>query len=672
MIGEKIMALDLFGEERTRSLSFLNRLTSAVWIFDIDHSRVAWANEAALTLWRAESLDELVSRDMSVDMSVAVAERLRQYQRDFREHDASFSEAWTLYPGGVPTNLDVDFSGYTFADGRVGMTCEARRHREDVPDVIRSAEALLHTSMMISLYCPDGRPLYQNPAARRSVADAVTRLEQRFENRFEYGHLIAELKASGESRQSARIVTANGVRWHEVTARECLDAVSGTRAYLFSEIDITELKEAERKTNYLANHDILTGLWNRHYLNTTVPEELAVAEDTGASVVFLIIDLDNFKTINDTLGHAIGDQLLLQVGKTLKAVTRDTGFVVRLGGDEFFICLNNTPADFEVDAFCERIVWEFQKNCQIDETSTQTKVSIGVSVFPDDGRQMTDLLKNADLALYEAKNSGRNTFRRFSNKLRVQNDARVTLENDLRTAVEEGQFELYYQPRVAVDSQQILGAEALLRWNHPTRGLVFPGDFIPACEATGLITPIGEWVLEEAARQQADLAQQGHDITISVNLSPQQFTSPTLAACVSSLAERTGCDPTKIELEITESMLMNGKNTVVDMLRSFRDLGFGIAIDDFGTGYSNLLYIQRFPITSLKIERSFVGNIETNSAIAALILSFCKQLEVTAIAEGVETRDQLNWLNAEGCREFQGYLFSPAVTGSAFRDLLAH
>ncbi|PLX43674.1 MAG: hypothetical protein C0605_03765, partial [Hyphomicrobiales bacterium] len=313
----------------------------------------------------------------------------------------------------------------------------------------------------------------------------------------------------------------------------------------------------------------------------------------------------------------------------------------------------------------------FKDEVRIENRKFMVTMSIGVSRFPEDGRDLSSLLKNADVALYEAKEDGRNTFHRFSISLRAKIEKQVNLENDLRTALEQEQFEVFYQPRVDTFSNRIVGGEALLRWVHPTRGILTPGAFISTCEQTGLINEIGEWVLGRAAAEQQALERAGYPVTLSVNLSPSQFKSKMLVPNVLSLSERTGCDPSKIELEITESMLMSSEEEITKHLLTFKEHGFGIAIDDFGTGYSNLAYIQRYPITSLKIDRCFISDLENNGAVIRLVLSLCRLLNIKAVAEGVETEEQLQWLRSHECREYQGFLFSPAVRAKEFHRLLA-
>jgi EAL domain-containing protein (putative c-di-GMP-specific phosphodiesterase class I) len=297
--------------------------------------------------------------------------------------------------------------------------------------------------------------------------------------------------------------------------------------------------------------------------------------------------------------------------------------------------------------------------------------SIGISLFPDDGEDIDTLMRHADLAMYAAKEQGCNRWVGFTAAMKAEVEAHLELESHLRRALERGEFEIYYQPRLSIGTDRVIGAEALLRWHHPTRGLVMPGAFIPFAEKTGLIDRIGACVLRDAALQQRLWAEAGHDLTISVNLSARQFRDPRLGDMFADIVEETGCDPRRMQVEITESMLFGDDRTSAATLAAITALGFSIAIDDFGTGYSNLGTIQRHPIDTLKIDRSFIATLETRPALAELIIGMCRLLDMRMVAEGVETEAQLEWLRARNCHEYQGYLFSPAVPVDAFEEILA-
>jgi diguanylate cyclase (GGDEF)-like protein/PAS domain S-box-containing protein len=651
--------------------SHIDHLTTPLWVFDIDRSRVVWANRTALEVWKAATLQELTARDLAKDMSISVAKRLKQYQEDFVKSNATFSELWTLYPKGEPKTLHVVYSGIRLQDGRMAMFCEANAFHGETPETLRSAEALLHATVMISLYDELGRPLYRNPAARADVGGSDAPLVSRFVDVEDHQKIRTSLKRRGEARVVARVRAAGGVCWHEITARECRDAVTGSPAILISEVDVSDLKQTEKRAHFLALHDVLTGLKNRAFVQQEFPTLLAEAAAKRKPVGLLFIDIDRFKNINDSLGHAIGDELLIEVGRRLRECVRETDVVARAGGDEFLVLLREAGDLESLNAMAGRIREKLSRPALVEARELQVTASIGISVFPVDGEDIDTLMKSADLALYQAKETGRNCHRYFSLAMKERAETRLETESSLRRAIEHGEFELFYQPRVSIADNQIVGAEALLRWRHREKGLVGPSQFIALCEETGLIEPIGEWVLETAAQQQRHWQVAGYPVRVSVNLSPRQFRNGTLLSLVRRIAAKTRCDPTLMEFELTESMIMGNDDKVDESLRTLIDLGFSISIDDFGTGYSNLAHIQRYPFNCLKIDRSFVADLTTSSAITELIISMCHLIKAKIVAEGVETEEQLAWLRKKGCHEYQGYLFSPPVALDQFDRLLA-
>jgi diguanylate cyclase (GGDEF)-like protein len=649
----------------------IDRLTLPLWVFDIDRSRVVWANQSGLEVWSADTLAELTARDLGKDMSISVAKRLKQYQEDFEKRGATFSELWTLYPKGKPKTLRVIYSGIRLRDGRMAMFCEGSAYRPEAPETLRSADALLHATVMISLYDKTGQPLYRNPAARADVGGTDALLASRFVDEEDHRKLRTSLNHQGEARIVARVRAADGVCWHEITARECRDAVTGSPAILISEVNVSDLKQTEEKAHFLALHDVLTGLKNRTFVQREFRTLLESAGVKGESVGLLFIDIDRFKTINDSLGHAIGDELLIEVARRLRLSVREADVVARAGGDEFLVLVREASDRENLNDMAGRIREELSRPVLIETRELQVTASIGISVFPVDGADMDTLMKNADLALYQAKEAGRNCHSYFLPAMRERAETRLETESSLRRALEQGDFELFYQPRVSITNNQIVGAEALLRWRHPEKGLVGPSQFIPLCEETGLIEPIGAWVLETAARQQKIWQDSGYPITVSVNLSPRQFRNEGLLPLVRQITAKTGCDPALMEFELTESMIMGNDDKVAESLQVLSDLGFSISIDDFGTGYSNLAYIQRYPVNCLKIDRSFVADLDSKSAITELIISMCHLIKAKIVAEGVETEEQLAWLRKKGCHEYQGYLFSPPVVLDRFHGLLS-
>jgi len=651
-------------------LQQLSRLQTPIWVFDIDHSRVHWANDAALEVWRSPHLDELLARDMGSDMSESVARRLRQYQLDFERHDARFSELWTLYPKGVPRTVRVMFSGVRLADGRIAMLCEAIGEQHADPETLRSAEALLHTPVMITLFDESGRALYRNPAARSSVANPLNGLWQHFVDPAETDQMLADLRQQGSVLQVSRVNTADGMRWHRVSARRCQDAVTGQQAWLCSEVDISDLKQVEARAQFLAMHDSLTGLPNRHFVNDAFQQRLDQLLPVGQPAVLMFIDLDNFKQINDSLGHATGDQLLRTMAARLEQAMHGNDLVARLGGDEFLIFTTADGADAAVRELGQRLLATLSQPVRLGHHELSVTASMGVARFPKDGNDLGTLMRQADLAMYGAKDAGRNRLEFFSEAMLAKAQSRLGLEIELRRALARREFVLHYQPRCHIGSGRIVGAEALVRWDHPQRGLVPPGEFIPLCEETGLIVALGEQVLEQATIQLERWQRTGVLHSIAVNLSPRQFGSVSLLASLRRIIDASGCDARGLELEITESVLLGNDETTQALLHGLRELGCGVIVDDFGTGYSNLACLQRLPLNSLKIDRSFISATQPSRPLAEVIIALGHTLGLRVVAEGVETQEQLDWLRHTDCDEFQGFLYSAAVPADAFEALV--
>jgi diguanylate cyclase (GGDEF)-like protein len=657
--------------QRQAHYGLLDLVSEPVWIFDIDNKRVHWANKAALQVWNAPTLAELCGRDMGLDMSESVARRLAQYQSDFIAMAASFNEQWTLYPGGKPLSLTVKFSAHRLDDGRMAMLCEARPAAAHTPESLRSVEALLHTAAMISLYGTQGEALYRNPAARASVRTLEEPLARRIVDPLEHQALLAALQAQGSATRTLAVHTQEGERWHEISARLCRDAVTGQDAMLVSEVDISAIKRTEARAHFLAMHDPLTGLPNRAQVMQRFAEGMQRIRDAGLQAALMFIDLDHFKDINDTLGHAAGDKLLVQVAQRLRNAVRNSDLVARLGGDEFLILLVSTDIRAEVDVVRKRLAQSVAEPVVLDNgVEVHITPSMGISLFPQDGQDFETLLRSADLAMYDAKEAGRNGVAFFAPRMSQAVHQRTALEADLRRALQRQEFELHYQPIVDVPSNCVVGTEALVRWRHPSRGLVAPDAFIPLCESTGLICELGAWVFEQAAHQQARWRDAGHDLLVSVNLSARQFAHPRLLQDMAAALQASGCNAARLQVEITESMLLGSDERLLGLLQAMRAMGMSIALDDFGTGYSNLAYLQRYPISTLKIDRSFIQSIDANRPLAELIVSMSRLMRLAVVAEGVETPEQLAWVAGRGIERYQGYLFSKPLPVEALGALL--
>ena len=667
------LAMDL--SERNHRFEALNIVGDPVWIFDIDLRRVHWANRAALHIWGAPTLDELCARDMGRDMSESVARRLAQYQSDFISHGAAFNEQWTLYPGGKPVSLNVRFSAHRLSDARMAMLCEARAAAVEEPESLRSVEALLHTAAMISLYGEDGAPLYRNPAARASVCDLQDRLEDRVADGQALATMRRALADTGVATHTLAVRTAHGERWHEISARRCKDAVTGQDAVLVSEVDVSAIKRTEAQAQFLALHDPLTGLPNRNHVMQRFTAAVQQISALGLQAALMFIDLDHFKDVNDSLGHAAGDALLIEVSLRLRRAVRGSDLVARLGGDEFIILMVSQDIRREVDRVRQRLMQAVAEPVQVT-VQGQTQLvrvtsSMGVSLYPDDGTDIETLLRNADLAMYSAKERGRNDLAFYDAAMSDQLRSRTALEAELRLAFEQQQFEVFYQPIIDVASGRIVGAEALARWRNPLRGLVPPDVFIPVCESTGLIRQLGALVFAAAAQQQVAWCHLGHDLRISVNLSARELLQAELLPDLKRALERAGTDPRRMQLELTESMLLGRDEKLLRLLQDIEATGMSMALDDFGTGYSNLAYLQRFPIKTLKIDKTFIQSIDANRPLAEMIVSMCRLMKLSVVAEGVETAEQLEWVRAHQIEQCQGYLFSKPVPPAEFARLLA-
>ncbi len=433
--------------------------------------------------------------------------------------------------------------------------------------------------------------------------------------------------------------------------------------------DITEQRRTEAKIAHMAHHDALTDLPNRTLLNERLEQALARVE-RGDIVATHLLDLDLFKNVNDTLGHAAGDQLLKAVAERLRGIVRDTDTVARVGGDEFAIVQVAPERPADAAALAERVIEAIGKPFDIGGHQVVVRTSVGIAVGPTDGVDPDQLTRNADLALYRAKGDGRGTFRFFEPGMDVQMQTRRALEHDLRKALVAGEFVLHYQPVLNLASNEITGVEALIRWQHPERGMIPPGEFIPLAEEIGLIVALGEWAIRQAC---ATAAAWPNDLKVAVNLSPAQFRSPGLLQLVVSALASTGLAAERLELEITESILLHDSKATLAILFQLREMGVRIAMDDFGTGYSSLSYLQTFPFDKIKIDRSFVKNIPAAAGslnIVRAVAAMARGLGMQTTAEGVETQEQLDTVKSEGCTEVQGYLLSRPLPAHEIQALL--
>jgi diguanylate cyclase (GGDEF)-like protein/PAS domain S-box-containing protein len=439
--------------------------------------------------------------------------------------------------------------------------------------------------------------------------------------------------------------------------------------------DISERKQAEATITFQAYHDLLTGLPNRALFKDRLGQAMVHAKRHGQTLATLFLDMDHFKVVNDTLGHLVGDGLLQALAQRLRGSLREGDTLSRIGGDEFMLLLPHIRSRDNAAFIAQKILSSLKQPFHIEGHELFAGISIGIAIYPDDGDNIETLIKHADIAMYHAKDHGRNDFKFFTQDLHKLFTGRLAIENEMRYALEKKEFEVYYQPQVAVESQRIRGMEALIRWNHPTRGMVSPNEFIPIAEESGLITPISEWVLGAAchqARLWRDAAMP--QISMAVNLSARQIEHPQFVDKFLHSLHKYMPDGNGIEIEITESTLMRDMDGAINKLRKLADMGVEISIDDFGTGYSSLSYLKKLPINTIKIDRSFIhdltGHTNNGSTIVAGIAAMAKGLRLKVVAEGVETQEQLDYLLSLGCDTYQGFLFSRPVDAQSATRIL--
>jgi len=554
-------------------------------------------------------------------------------------------------------------------------------------DVLQESEerfrALVQNSFdIITIHDENGVTIYESPAASRLLGYPPGTLIGKTPFETLHPKDVARARAAFDallrgqtppSPLALRFRHADGSWIHlESLGNNLLDH-PGIRGIVLTSRDVTERRRAEERAQFLANYDVLTGLPNRFLMQDRLTQAVAQAHRNRLRVAVMHIDLDRFKVVNETLGHYVGDALLKQAAERIRKSAREGDTVARVGGDEFTIVFPNVASLQALSANAEKILNDLAKPFPSDGQELFVSASIGLSLYPDDAATVDEIIKHADAAMYSAKHLGRNNFQFFTNDLNREVQERMLIEAGLRTAIQRDELSLLYQPKIDLATRQIYGAEALLRWVHPKLGRISPARFVPVAEEAGLVGQIGEWVLRTACRQIREWQDTGFALQVAVNVSARQFQQYDVAELVMGIMNETGALPENLELELTESAVMNDAETSIVTLERLSALGAQIAIDDFGTGYSSLSYLKRLPLDVLKIDQSFVRDISSDpndAAIVRAIITLARSLGIKVIAEGVENEAQLAFLNAYGCQYAQGYLFGEPLTTRQLEQLI--
>ena len=628
-----------------RLLTAMDVLHTPIWVYDIQRHHIYWANGSALGLWEASSLAELQSRDFSADMAAAIDLLLQRYLGDFQQ-DRSYNEWWTLSPKGVKKQVYLRLSGIQLA-GRQMMMAEAVIDA----DTLYQESSLATGDTLACLFDNEGRLESGNHHFDMCFGTGILTLPQIFSGADEafYRRLsrLDEVVAEGECR------TQKGMRWFQYQFRHIQQ---GARILLTMR-DITDRKLEELEHRHLAWHDSLTGLLNRYGLMKSLEAYCGL----GGRFALVFMDLDNFKLVNDNYGHKAGDRLLERVAGRLKQICPRDVELARLGGDEFTALVPLNQASDRAQEVADLMLSQMSKPLQLSGVPEVTiGGSIGIAIYPDDADDGDNLITRADMAMYQAKQMGRLRWQRFTPSMQQSLHRKLTLKQFLAKAVGRGELSLRYQPQVDVAQGRVIGFEALVRWYNPVLGHVSPAEFIPLAEEMGLIREIGSWVLSTALAQMGEWQRQdGVRVPVSVNLSGFQL-SASLPELVAQLLEAFSVEAALLTLELTETVLMLDMKGCIEILDALSEQGIKIAIDDFGTGYSSLAYLNRLPIDTIKLDRSFVVGL--NLPVIRATVAMATSLGLGILAEGVEDEHELAALRAQGCHVFQGFLFSPPMT----------
>ena len=606
--------------------------------------------------------------------------------------------------GGILCSLLASAYVYRMVSRIIAIESESRertaslqfanlRLSEDVASRVRTEKSLrlrervIEVSSNAIIICsanaPDYAIEYVNPAFERitgfQASEVVGRSLESLQGSSQDQQNVEEIRAALREKREGHALLRNYRKdgtdyWNDLFIAPVQDEHGELSHFVVAQYDISAVMRYEAEMEFQAKHDVLTGLANRNLLRERLTEAIANAQRNGKPLWVVFVDVDRFKFVNDTLGHEAGDILLKVLASRLQSATHEADTVARLGGDEFVLIFPDQVDESSGQIILQSIMDSVAQPLTLQDHEFFLTCSIGVAKYPDDSNTAESLIKLADIAMYRAKEMGRNTIQFYTSAMIERTLDRLSIEADLRHALDRGEFVLHYQPQICLKHGRIVGMEVLLRWEHPVLGLISPARFIGLAEEMGLIIPIGAWVIRTACMQTKAWQLAGFaDLRVAVNLSPRQFTQKALAKSITDVLQETGLEPRFLELELTESMVMNDVDNAITILRTLKELGTPISIDDFGTGYSSLSYLRRFPIDVLKIDQSFVNELSVSSDAAAIvvaIISLAHSLRLRVIAEGVETAEQLEFLRAQGCDEVQGYYFSRPIAKDEFEALL--
>lgn len=636
-------------------------------------------------------VEELIGRDVRIFAPSAFHKELMpedvQSMTNWSRESVNNHRDGSVFPVRMTSDIVRDVKNGILSDIAIVATCEDISERKRTEETLRLRQRVIESSsngiMITDATMAENPIIYVNPAFGRitgyeseeTLGRSMNFLLGNDQEQTGFIEILAALREHRDGNVVLRNYRKDGTLfWNDLSISPVLDESDRVAHFVWILNDVTEREQHEELLEYQANHDALTGLPNRNLLADRITQALANAHRYNLQVAVLFIDLDNFKFVNDSLGHALGDRMLVIQAERLHKSIRSGDTVARYGGDEFVVVVSNLERSEDAASVAHHVQELVSRPLIIDAFEFGITCSIGISLYPKDGDDVDTLLKNADAAMYRAKEQSRNMFQFYASEMNERVVERMIVERHLRHALSMGELEIHYQPQVELHNGRIVGVEALLRWHSPVLGLVPPDRFIPLAEETGLIVPIGEWVLKSCCGQNKAWQDAGlQPLTMAVNISARQLQKKNLADVIAGILGETGLEARFLELEIVESMVMHDVESVSTIMKELKTLGVQLAMDDFGTGYSSLSYLKRFPFDKLKIDLSFIHDILTDSESAAIvraIISMAHNLNLSVIAEGVESVEQLEYLRLHDCDDIQGFYVSQPVTAREFEVLL--